>query len=427
MTRRSREHLRSPFWALPAVAVGGGVLLGIALPVLDRQLTRAGGVGFGGEAAAARAILQTIATLTVSIVGLAFSVTLVALQLASQQLSPRVLRTFRRDRLNQATLAAFLGTAAYAVLVLRSVRTGEVPDLSVTAAFVFFSASLILFIAFINNIVNSLQPAHVVQRILRDGLELLERRDQGAQLPWRPLTPAATARASHAGFLEHVDAERAARVLARAGAVAWQRAAVGDYLVSGDALAEVHAPDAAREEATAAVAGVFRIGPERSLAADPAFPIRQLADIALRALSPSLNDPTTAENALGAITELLIRARDRPLSPRAVSDAEGVARLVLLPTEFDALVRLAFAQVCGHVGGDVTLALRVLGLLERVGGAEATRQADVLAERFGQSGAPAEERARVRAATVRLGFPPALHAGGEDQALVGSEKAPRGR
>jgi len=403
MSARRREQLRLSFWLLPAVAVIGGVLLGIGLPVLDRLLTREGGAGFGGQAPAARAILQTIATLTVSVVGLAFSVTLVALQLASQQLSPRVLRTFRRDRLNQATLAAFLGTAAYSVLVLRSVRAGEVPDLSVTAALVFVSASLILFVAFVNNIVSSLQPSHVVQRILRDGLELLEAHDREVPLPARPAMPAATARASRAGFLEQVDAERAARVLADADAVAWQRAAIGDYVVSGDVLAEIHAAGTPSAKTVAAVESAFRIGPERSLVADPAFPIRQLADIALRALSPSLNDPTTAENALGAVTELLIRARDRPQSHRAVTDDAGVVRLVLLTEDIDGLVRLAFAQVCAQVGDDPTLALRLLGLLERIGGTEATRQAHLLAERYEGSGAPAEERARVRAAAPTRG------------------------
>jgi len=403
MTRHRREQVRSAFWALPAVAVIGGVLLGIGLPALDNVLTRAGGVGFGGEAAAARAILQTIATLTVSIVGLAFSVTLVALQLAAQQLSPRVLRTFRRDRLNQATLAAFLGTAIYAVLVLRSVRADEVPDLSVTAAFVFVSASLILFVAFINNIVNSLQPAHVIERILRDGLELLRHHDEGSQQPEPPTTSGTQVRATRAGFLEQIDADRAVRALARANARAWQRTPIGDYIVSGDVLAEIEAADGVGQNVTTAVARAFRIGSERSLVADVAFPIRQLADIALRALSPSLNDPTTAENALGAMTELLVRARDRTPRSQAIADADGVARLVVLPADDDGLVRLAFAQVCGHVGDDAMLATRVLALLERVGGAEARDEAHELADRFEANGAPAEVRARVREAAAWLG------------------------
>ncbi len=116
---------------------------------------------------------RTIAGATVSIVGLAFSVTPVALQLAPQQLRPRVLRTFRRSRLSQATLAAFLGSAVDAILVLRSVRSSEVADLSVTAAIVVATGSLVLFVAFVGDIVTSLQPAQVVARILRDGEKML--------------------------------------------------------------------------------------------------------------------------------------------------------------------------------------------------------------------------------------------------------------
>lgn len=401
VTRHTREQLRSAFWVLPALGVAVAVVLGLGLPWVELRLT-GGGLGYGGDAPAARAILSAIATLTVSVVGLAFSVTLVALTLAAQQLSPRVLRTFRRDRLNQATLAAFLATAVYALLVLRAVRVDDVPDMAVTLAFVLVVTSLALFVAFVNNIVLALQPATVVRRVVDDGLELVgwyaERREPPPEEP----SGLVAVRAPRSGFLQDVDLEGATEALARAGAVAWQRAAFGDYVVSGDVVAEVDAPPARREEACAASAAAFRVSGERSLSADLALPVRQLADIALRGLSPGLNDPTTAENALGGATEVLVRARELADGVVLGRDDQGAVRVVLRAPDVDALVRLAFAQVRGHVRDDATLALRLVGLLARVGGDEATRQAVLLGEAFEAGSAPMAERAAVRAAVARV-------------------------
>ena len=199
-----------------------------------------------------------------SVVGLAFSVILVALTLAAQQLSPRVLRTFRRERLNQATLAAFLATAVYALLVLRAVRTADVPDVSITLALVLVVTSIGLFVAFVHHIVLSLQPATVVHRVVDDGLELVRWYAENEEdAPHEPsgLVPV---RASQAGFLQDVDVEEAAGALARAGAAASQRAAFGDYVVRGDVVAEVHAPPEQREAAVAATAAAFAVGEERA-------------------------------------------------------------------------------------------------------------------------------------------------------------------
>lgn len=406
------ERLRRGFWPLPALGLVLGAGLGLGLPALEGLAGGAEGVfAFGGEPAAARDLLVAIATLTVSIIGLAFSVTLVALTLASQQLSPRVLRTFRADRLNQSTLAAFVGVAVYALLVLRSVRAGAdsyVPGASTTLALAGTVAALGLFVAFVNNIVLSLQPATIIRRIAKDGRTALEATAAGEPVP-EPPAPArgAPVRADRAGYVQGVDAGAAVAALAAADRSARLCPRTGDFVASGDVLAVLEG-DAAPDEALAGrLRAAVTLGQERSLEQDAAFPIRQLADIALKALSPSLNDPTTAENALGSMGELLVRAAGRPLGPRAVRDGAGRVRLHVPGQELGALVRLGFDQVRGQVRDDPALAVTVLEMLARVRRAapadgEAARQAALVVERFGGSGAVADDRERVRARHAEL-------------------------
>jgi len=160
---RLADRVRTAFWAIPAVAMALGVAAGILLPQIDEALkqTTFSVLGFGGNAEGARGMLSTIAGATVSVAGLAFSVTVVALTLASSQLSPRVLRTFRERRLYQVTLAVFLGTFVYALLVLRTVRADPVfvPEVSIGLAIVLAVAAFGLFVAFIGDLVVSVQAS----------------------------------------------------------------------------------------------------------------------------------------------------------------------------------------------------------------------------------------------------------------------------
>ena len=138
------DALRRSFWFLPAAAMAAGLVTGFGLVELDYALGLDPGVFTFVDLQSARAVLQTIATVTVSVAGLAFSVTVVALQLASQQLSPRVLRTFQGDRLAQGVLAAFVGTFVYSLIVLAKLTERGVPALSVTIAIVLAVAAFAL-------------------------------------------------------------------------------------------------------------------------------------------------------------------------------------------------------------------------------------------------------------------------------------------
>ncbi len=379
--RIRREALRSSFWLPSAVAVPVAIGLAFLLTQVERGTKLELGLFGLADQASARAVLQTIATATVSVAGLSFSVTLVALTLAAQQLSPRVLRTFRSDRIAQGTLAGFLATFAYALVVLArlgQVSGSRVPELSVGLAIVFALAAFGGFVAFIGDIVVALQASTVIRRIAADAHQSIAGRhprhvgaapDDAAAAQRRARDRLASGRrwdlcTERAGYLTHVETELVEQA-ARADGLVVQQAAVGDFLVTGQRVAEVVGcgGDAPPLDALRAA---FKLGDERTLAADVAFPVRQLADIALRALSPGINDPTTAENAMGSLADTLVRvAADEPVGAVRV-DGEGEPRLCACPTSLDELVHLGFEQVRHAARDQPVMVARLAELAEQV-------------------------------------------------------------
>jgi uncharacterized membrane protein len=345
------DDLRRSFWVLPGMAIVVGVVAGFGLVELDYALDLDPDLFTFVDVQSARAVLQTIATVTVSVAGLSFSVTLVALQLASQQLSPRVLRTFQGDRLVQCTLATFVGTFVYALVVLAKLTEQGVPALSMTVAIVGAVAAFALFVAFIHRIVDSLKASTLIARIADDGHRVISHRwpvetgSPGNGPAPVPAGPEQLVRARGAGYVTAIDGQALVEHAGRLDALIRQRAAIGGFVVTGTVLASVHGRADLHEDAEQAVRAAFELDDERSVVGDVGYPIRQLADVGLRALSPSLNDPTTAENAIGAITELLVQIAISGTPQPVRTDRDGVARLVAVVPELDDLVRLGFEQL----------------------------------------------------------------------------------
>lgn len=380
--RAVADALRRRFWLPSAVAIAAGALLGYWLPRLDNALGLDPGLFSFTDADAARSMLQSIATVTISVAGVAFSVTVVALVLASQQLGPRVLRTFETDRLNQMTLGALLGPFVFAIVLLTQFEASgtELPHVSLAVAVVSALAAIGSFVAFVQHTVTSLQAATVIERISAEGRRTVAGRHpedlgtpagDGGASPAPPGRDAAVpVRAEGSGYLTMIGASAVLAAAAEADAVVVQRIGVGDYVLTGEVLAElVPAGDAPLGDVDAcagAVRKAFALGHERTMAQDVAFPLRQLADIALRGLSPSLNDPTTAENAMDAAAALLVRVADRPAPVAARAASDGALRFVAVVPDLDDLVRLTFDQVRLSTSGHPVLARRLVHLLGHV-------------------------------------------------------------
>jgi uncharacterized membrane protein len=391
------EQVRHSFWVVPAAGIALGAVLGLLAPGVDGHLRLPDAVSFSGDTETARAVLGAIVALTVSVAGISFSVIVVALVLSSQQLSPRVLRSFQRNPLNRIVLALFLGTAIYAVVVLSAVNGDEsdrVPEFATSVAMVLAAFSLAFFVVFLHHILRSLNASVVIRRIASEGQAATEAPyPQGAGHDATDLESAErTLRelqrggirneiaARRAGYLATVQAGRLVEIAAGADAFVQQRATIGEFVLTGAPLATVWTRDEPDDAFVERVRAAFLLNEERIVDHDIAFPIRQLADVALKGLSPSVNDPTTAENAMDSVADSLLRASNQDWGTELRLDAEQAPRLAVSRPSFDELVALGFGEVRRDAAQRPAFSVRLLELLAQLaelGGEPAQRSEEV--------------------------------------------------
>lgn len=370
--RTLMESLRTGFWAIPTLCVVTAVLLALVLVQVDRRVsTDLGRLTFGAGADGAREVLSAITTSMITFTGLVFSITIVVLQLTSSQFSPRVLRTFLRDRQTQLSLGAFIATFVYAVLVLRTVSGLEddmfVPAIATTVGVVLLLVSVGVFVAYIHHVATAIQVSSILHSIARETRSVLER-----ELP-RGLPPApvvvrpqgagtAVLPAARTGVLVQVDTDRLVRLAQRADVVLVSDVQVGSFVPDGAPLLSVHRGDAAALDESA-VCSAFALGRDRTMQTDVAFGFRQLADIAARALSPGVNDPTTAVQALDALHDLLRRLATRHLPTGAYADGDGELRLHLPVPRFEDYLALALDEADQYGAASLQVQQRIDVLL----------------------------------------------------------------
>ncbi|HEU4407092.1 MAG TPA: DUF2254 domain-containing protein [Polyangiaceae bacterium] len=374
------DRLLSTLWFLPATLVALAVGLAVGLVELDARLTVDLGARlprlFGAGAEGSRGMLQAIAGSMITVAGLTFSITMVTLTLASSQYSPRMLRTFKRDRFNQVVLGTFLGAFAYCLVVLRTVRGGDegqfVPSLAVLFAFFLALAGVVLLIVFIDHVASSIQVATILTNLRRETDEVVEALFPDADEPddpggagGPPATPdlawhAVPARRS--GYVQHADFERLAGLARARDVVVRLERGVGDFVVARGALAYVGGapPDA---DLCRALGGCFEVHDHRTIEQDAAFGLQVLVDIALKALSPGVNDTTTAGDALLHVTAVLANLAGRRVETPHRFDG-GVARVLAREVDFARFVALAFGPLRRNAAGNVTV---LRGLIEALG------------------------------------------------------------
>lgn len=385
-----RDAWRARLWPVPTLGVVLGVLAGFALPALDtavddRVPAPLEGYLFGGGPDAARTVLSAIAGSMITVTSLTFSLTVVTLQLASSQYSPRLLRTFSRDRVVHGTLALFLATFVYALAVLRTVRTADagqaavVPDLSVTLAFLLALASVLALVGFLAHLTGQVRVEAVLRNVHAEAeataravtSELTDAGSVGPDLPRRPeMAEPLLARSS--GFLVSVDEHALLEAAVAADGVVVVEALPGGSVVAGTPIGVAWPRDAERFDAeswadlSARTATAIATGVERTAAQDVAFGLRQVTDVAIRALSPGINDPTTAVHALGHSAALLSELAARDLGPHVLRDEDEVVRVVLHRPDLADLLDEAVAQPRRYGAGEPAVLARLFGLLDDV-------------------------------------------------------------
>ena len=382
------------------------IALGVGLRYVDLAWHNAGGEPtswlFGGDSSAARSMLSAIATSLATIFTLLFSLTIVTLQLASTQYSPRLLQNFSRDRVVQTCLTVLLGTFVYSLVVLRNVRSasnsstdGVVPRLSITVAVALTLASIAALITFIGHQVKNLRVEVMMREVHAEASAAIERlrEERTAERSFVELPePPPGARRVHSranGFLQQVNTNRLVAALEDLGLVVLLDERPGDALIAGTPIGwtwtidDGHAIDQGKVES--ALEDALAVGYERTDVGDPSYGLRKLADIAVRALSPGINDPTTAVHALSHISALLGQAGAVDAWHRRYADGRGTPRLFLRSWDVEALVDLAVTQIQHYGHADPVIADRLFSLLGEVAWrAQTARQRDAVAQRCRQ-------------------------------------------
>jgi uncharacterized membrane protein len=405
------ESLRSSLWFLPSLLVVSAVILANALVALDplidpERLSDGLPYYFGAGAEGSRGMLSAIATSTITLAGVAFSITIVALSLASSQYSSRILRSFMRDRANQTVLGTLVGIYVYCLIVLRTVRGGDdapfIPSIAVFFAILLAFVGIGSFIFFIHHIANSIQAESIIKSASDETVRTIDRlfpadlacvksegndrelasdfnkeldpddalsADLQSQLDdlkdirWETLS------ATQSGFLRVVDYDGLLTVAREQDVIIRLEQNIGDFIVEDSPIVSLAAPGEVSDRKcdyqtlTPRVNELFSVGHQRTKVQDVGFGIRQIVDIALRALSSGVNDTTTAVTCVHYLCVLLSRIADRPFPSPYLLDGGQLRVITQVPT-FAKMLSDSFDQIRQNARGNVAVLVILLQTID---------------------------------------------------------------
>ncbi len=381
--RSMAEQLRSSLFFVPMVAVLLAIVVASVGIAIDSRLDQRSAdlpLGLTSTVDSARALLSTIAGATITFAAIAFSVSLLIIQQASSQYSPRVVHTLFRDPFNKRVMGLVVGTFTYCVIVLRSVRTAleksgdpVIPNLSVAIAVVLGIATILAIVAFIDHSAHSMDVSEILEDVRRESVSQICRDwsiSESAMVPPAsidaPDHTACTVRFDHPGWVQQIDVDALLECVPD-GATMWLDGYPGRYAIEGTPLCRISQRPADLETAERRIRAAIYTGKTRTMQQDASFGLRQLTDVALKALSPGINDPTTAQDAIfhsAAVLAELLR-RDPPPKVRT-DDHDRRVVLTQQPTHDD-LVRLAFDETRRAAAAQPTVCVYLLEALELLG------------------------------------------------------------
>lgn len=390
-------------WFVPALTVLGAVLLAAVLieaeGLHDLRLRERWPRLFGAGADGSREMLSAIAGSMITVAGVVFSVTIVALSLASSQYSPRVLRAFMNDRPTQLVLGVFVGVFAYCLVVLRTIRGGGeeafVPSLAVLFGIVLAFVGIAFLVFFIHHLAASIEVASILERVTGAtvhavdalfpqelGLPASPSPDAEPDLPpdWTPVF------ASSTGYIVSVDDDGLLAFARKYGRIVRMELGVGAFVIEGQTLVSVQGGRAASAAQVKALNACYSLGHQRTTEQDAEFGVQQIVDIGVKALSPGINDPTTAVMCIDRLTQIMVRLARRRIETRYRRDADAV-RVIAVGPSFASLAALAYGALREHARGNSVVLARLQWSAEQV--AAATSDS-------GRLRALTDERARTR-------------------------------
>jgi uncharacterized membrane protein len=386
MTMRHRwQEIRSSFWFVPTAIVVGAVVLAASLIQVDAatdfDFVERWPLFFGAGADGARGLLTAVATSMITVAGVVFSITILALAQTSSQYTSRVLRNFMRDAVNQVVLGVFVGIFAYCLVVLRTIHGGDegafVPSLAVFAGLLLAFVGIVFLIYYIHHVALSIQAANIIAAAARETLTAVDHLfpagvgkgstedadiDAAAELSehsWAPVEAATT------GYIVSVDGEVLLKAACEHDCILRMERGVGEFVVEGTPLLSIAGDDAPDDEMIATVNSAYLIGRQRTVLQDAGFGIRQIVDIALKALSPGVNDATTAVMCIDYLAAIMARLGAREFAS-AHRLEQGKLRLIARGPSFDSLMEEAFDQIRQNAEGNVAVLDRLVRALETI-------------------------------------------------------------
>jgi uncharacterized membrane protein len=401
LTFRVRQYWQSSFWVIPVGCAALGVVLALAMLKLDQSGTRPDSLTYSEGTAVT--LLAAIFAGTISFIGFVFTMLLLLPQFGGSQLSARVLHVAYRDPRLKLSIGVFVGTMMYTFLVMARVRNGFVPGLSLLVAGLLIFASVIFFLAFLSAFVHTLRPATAATRVAGIGRRVVmqvypHRHDEPAGDGGSPIALPTGAPAQRllntgeGGVILAVAARGLVAIAEREDCLFVLPHAVGDYVATGTVILEVYG--GRRHLRERAMRRVIALGPERTFEQDPAFALRILVDIAVKALSPAINDPTTAVHVVDRIEDLLVLLAGRRLSGGAFCGASGRPRLVAPMPDWEDYLTLAMTEIRQYGATSVQVVRRLRALL-----------ADLAVAVPAELRTSVEVELRTLDETVALGFP----------------------
>lgn len=421
------EAVRTSFWAVPAVIVAFAVALALLLidlsQALDRDALSAWPRLFGAGADGSRAMLSAIAGSMITVAGVVFSITIVALSLASSQYTSRVLRSFIQDRMNQAVLGVFVGIFAYCLIVLRTIRGGDeggfVPSIAVLFAVALAFVGIAVLILFIHHIATAIQASSIIAAVATETLatvdqlfpeDVNETEDATDRIISTPRAERTTRVPSlHTGYIQRVSLDALLESACARDATVRMERAIGDFVMEGAPLASLLGVGYADSSTVREINSAYTIGRQRTVYKDAAYGIRQLVDVALKGLSPGVNDITTATMCVDYLTAILARLGSRRLD-LPTREVSGDLRVIGRRPTYANFLDEAFDQIRQNAEGSVAMLQHLLRSLQTL--SEVTinrsrrrallRQLEAVQEVIARTVASPRERDVLQAYAVRV-------------------------
>lgn len=374
---------RASYWFVPLIMTAFAIALSLGATIVDESLSPylAGKLSwlYSGGAEGARTLLSTVAGSMITTAGVVFSITIVVLSLTSSQFGPRLLGSFMRDTGTQVVLGTLLATFVYCISVLRVVRNDEygsfVPHFSVSIAFILALASTGVLIYFIHHVAASIQADSIIASVFHDLEKAIDRmvpetQEHGSEDPDRAATESALPEelrkegmqiaAQGSGYLQAINMEDLINLARESDLVLRLHYRPGEFIAEGAILAHAWPREHWDGKLAARLNDAMIRGRQRTDEQDMGFAINQLVEVALRALSPGINDPFTAMTCLDWLSAALARIAQRKFPALLHYDEEERLRVVTAPITFAQIVDAAFGQIRNAAGYHVPVMLRIL-------------------------------------------------------------------